>query len=150
LAAALAFVAAAGAAIGIRHALDAAALSGIAAATVTVGRVAALDAAAAAVAGWGARFAAVVVAEALHAQIELARTAAHRLPGAVARIATRERAGQEHGIAPLAARAIAGAATLDAHVTDAGRFAATRALVVHQTLATGARGTERTFARALG
>jgi hypothetical protein len=142
-------VAGASAAIGIRHALDAAVVYRIAGATAALARVDALDAAAAAGAGWRARFTAVLVAQALHAEIELARTAAHGLPGAVARSVARERAGEEHGIAALSARAIARAAAFDAHVADAGGFAAA-AVVVDEALATRARCAERSVARTLG
>jgi hypothetical protein len=111
--------------------------------------VPALHAATAAFTGRLGRFGAIDIGQALHAQVELARAATRWLARAVAGRRTRQRAGGEHAVAALIARAISRGAALDAGVAHARRLAAT-AVRVYQALPAAAAGAKSAIPGAVG
>jgi hypothetical protein len=114
----------------------------------TVPVVEALHAATAALTGGVARLGAIAIRQALHAQVELAGAATRRLACAVTGRRARQRAGGEHAVTALVARAVPRGAALDADVAHARRLAAA-AVRVCQALPAGTAGAERAIAGAV-
>jgi hypothetical protein len=98
-----------------------------------------LHAATAALTGRLARLGAIDIGQALNAQVELGRATTRWLARAVAGRGARQRAGGEHAVAALVARAISRGAALDAGVAHTRRLAAA-AVRVDQALPAGATG----------
>jgi hypothetical protein len=149
-AARISLVAHAARAVARTDTLDARASGDLAARPVrrTVAVVEALHAATAALTGRVAQLGAIDIGQALHAQVELARAATRRLARAVAGLRAGQRAGGQHAVAALVARAVDRRAALDTGVAHARRFAAA-AVRVHEALPAGTASAERTLARAV-